>query len=168
MQATAQRRVASENHREKSMNWIADRLRRKTDPKESNAQPMQGEYDSEAGRLWHRLLEGFERDLHEYRQSGDAGFQRVSEFECRISNPAAHTAAIVAADMPAQTIRYDYEPLGKDTAVPERGILTIRKSSLSFELYSADQRLSLEEARQLILEPLLFPKLPGDLGATDT
>ncbi|PYV98817.1 MAG: hypothetical protein DMG89_10000 [Acidobacteria bacterium] len=151
------------------MNWIADRLRKQTDSKESGPQSVQRGYDSEARRLWSRFVQGFERDLDAYRQQkGNADLQRVSEFGCRVSNPAANTAVTVAADMSDQTIRYAYEPLAKATAVPEDGILTIRKAGRSLELYSADQKLTLEEARRLILEPLLFPTLPDDLEATVT
>jgi hypothetical protein len=151
------------------MIWIADRLRKQTDSKESGAQSVQRRYDSEAGRLWSRFVQGVERDLGAYRQQkGNADLQRVSKFECRVSNPAANTAVTVAADMSDQTIRYAYEPLAKDSAVPEEGILTIRKSGRLLELYSADQRLTLEEARRLILEPLLFPTLPEDIEAPGT
>jgi len=151
------------------MNWITDRLRQHPDSQESNAQSVQRGYDSEARRLWSRFVQGVERDLGAYRQQkGNADLRRVSEFECRVSNPAANTAVTVAADMSDQTIRYAYEPLAKATAVPEEGILTIRKSGRLLELYSADQRLTLEEARRLILEPLLFPTLPDDLEAAGT
>jgi len=102
------------------MNWIADRLRKQTDSKESGPQSVQRGYDSEARRLWSRFVQGFERDLDAYRQQkGNADLQRVSEFGCRVSNPAANTAVTVAADMSDQTIRYAYEPLAKATAVPE-------------------------------------------------
>jgi len=76
---------------------------------------------------------------------------------CRISNPAAHIAALVTADMSAQTIQYTYEPESADSAVPEGGVLSLRPSEHWVELYSADQRLTSDQARQLILEPLLFP-----------
>ena len=75
------------------MNWIADRLRKQTDSKESGPQSVQRGYDSEARRLWSRFVQGFERDLDAYRQQkGNADLQRVSEFGCRVSNPAANTA----------------------------------------------------------------------------
>lgn len=153
------------------MNWIADRLRlrQQTDSEQDNRQSAPAGYVSEAARLWDRFVQGFERDLEQYRQQkGDADFQRLSEFEFRVSNSPANTAVMVTAAMSDQTIRYSYEPLAKETAVPEEGIFTIRKSSRSVELYSADQKLTLEDARRLILEPLLFPALPDDLGATGT
>ena len=150
------------------MNWIADRLRQ-TDSPGGNRESTQGGNDSEAARLWDRFVRGVERDLDAYRrQKGNADLQRVSEFECRVSNADANTAVIMTVDFSGHTVRYGYEPLAKDTAVPEEGILTIRTSDRSSHLYSADQKLTLEEARKLILEPMLFPSLPDDLEATDT
>jgi hypothetical protein len=64
---------------------------------------------------------------------------------------------LITVDFSAHTIRYIYEPEDLDVAVPEQGILTLRPSNASVELYSADQRLSSNEARRMILEPLLFP-----------
>jgi hypothetical protein len=152
------------------MNWIADRLRQREDSRENvTTQSAQTMHDSEAERLWTRLLNGFEGDVQEYRRlGGDANFQQVSGFQCRISNPVTNTAAVVTADLSAETLEYSYEAMGKDTAVPENGIFTLRKSSESLEIFSADQKLNLEEARRLILEPLLFPNRPGNLQATGT
>lgn len=42
--------------------------------------------------------------------------------------------------------------------VPEGGILSIRKSPRgTAEFYTADERLTSEETRQVLLEPVLFP-----------
>jgi hypothetical protein len=41
--------------------------------------------------------------------------------------------------------------------------MTLRPADGSVDLYSADQQLTSEQARQLVLEPLLFPTLPTDL-----
>jgi hypothetical protein len=62
----------------------------------------------------------------------------------------------------------EYESDQEKTAVPEKGILTLRSSDASVDLYSADQRLTSEQARQLVLEPLLSPTLPTDLASTGT
>jgi len=90
--------------------------------------------------------------------NGDAEFKQLSDLSCRISNSVAHVAALVTADKSAQTIQYTYEPEDADTAVPEGGVLSLRPTEHWVELYSADQRLTSDQARQLILEPLLFPK----------
>jgi hypothetical protein len=150
------------------MNWIADRLRRDSS-KNLTKQSGPTAFDSEAERLWARLRSGFEQDVQDFRRlNGEADFQQLSALQCRIANPATNTAAVVTADISAQTVEYSYEAMGKDTAVPENGILRLRNSAHSLELFSADQKLSLEAARRLILEPLLFPNLPGELEPTGT
>src|SRR5213076_1360 len=70
---------------------------------------------------------------------------------------------IVTGDLEAQIIEYHYEPEDKNTTVPENGILTLRKSDRSIDIYSADQKLNSEQARRLILEPMLFPGPSNDL-----
>jgi hypothetical protein len=68
----------------------------------------------------------------------------------------------VKGDLVEQVIRYTYEPEDAQTAVPEEGILSVRDSGHSAELYSADQLVSPEQARKLILEPLFFAGTPSD------
>ena len=151
------------------MNWIADRLRRQTDSQERNRQSRQEGNDSEAARLWDRFVQRVERDLDAYRrEKRNADLQRVSDVQYRVSNTDANTAVIITVDFSDHIVRYAYEPLSKRTAVPEEGILTIRTSGRSLHLYSADQKLTVEQACRLILEPLLFPSLPDDLEATGT
>ena len=144
-----------------TMGWIADQFESRAasqsteNPDESNAQG----FEVKADDTWTKLMEGFRQDVEEFqRLNGDAEFKQLSDLSCRISNSAAHVAALVTADMSAQTIHYTYEPEDADTAVPEGGVLSLRPSEHWVELYSADQRLTSDQARQLILEPLLFPK----------
>jgi len=74
----------------------------------------------------------------------------------------------VNADLAARTISYSYEPQQTNIAVPEPGLLALREGRNSVELYSADQRLSPEQARRMILEPLLSPGIPMELRKTAT
>jgi len=53
------------------------------------------------------------------------------------------------------------EPQQTNIAVPEPGLLGLREGRNSVELYSADQRLSPEQARRMMLEPLLSPGIPN-------
>ncbi len=69
---------------------------------------------------------------------------------------------MLTADAEAHVIRYEYEAEGTDTAVPEGGILSLRGGAQGVEIYSADERLSPEDARRLVLEPLLFPQTPTE------
>ncbi|HEY4679227.1 MAG TPA: hypothetical protein VIJ01_18820, partial [Candidatus Angelobacter sp.] len=55
---------------------------------------------------------------------------------------------------------YDYTAINQRSAgVPEGGMLSMRQSRRGdVEFYSADERLTSEETRQVLLEPLLFPR----------
>jgi len=144
------------------MGWIADQFESQSTSQsneDSGEVRAQGSFEVKAEQTWANLMDGFRQDVEEFqRLNGDAEFKKVSDFSCRISNPKAHVAALVSADMEAQTIQYTYEPEDADIAVPEGGVLSLRPCDHWVELYSADQRLTSEQARQLILEPLLFPK----------
>lgn len=113
--------------------------------------------DVQAGRTWSELVRGFKNDVAHLEDSNqEAVCEQISEFQCRISNPSAKTAVVVTADLAARTISYSYEPEDKKTAVPEQGILALRREGNSMNLYSADQQLSAGQVRRLILEPLQF------------
>jgi hypothetical protein len=144
------------------MGWIADQFESQSTSQsneDSGDARAQGSFEVKAEQTWANLMDGFRQDVEEFqRMNGDAEFKKVSDLNCRISNLKAHVAALVSADMEAQTIQYTYEPEDADIAVPEGGVLSLRPCEHWVELYSADQRLTSEQARQLILEPLLFPK----------
>ena len=91
------------------------------------------------------------------RMNGKADFKRQSDFQCRISNSEVGAALVLTADLPAQSIQYNYEAEQKNIAVPEGGFLSLRSSDSGVALYSADQQLTTEQAQRLVLEPLLFP-----------
>ena len=66
----------------------------------------------------------------------------------------------ISADTAAGSIHYEYQAEEKSVAVPEGGFLSLRALGSGVALYSADQQLTTEQARRLILEPLLFPPAP--------
>jgi hypothetical protein len=145
------------------MGWIADQFESRApsqSTENSNESSAENSFEVKAEDTWTKLMDGFRQDVDEFqRLNGDADFKQISDSSCRISNPRAHVAALVTADMSAETIQYTYEPEDADTAVPEGGVLSLRPCEHWVELYSADQRLTSDQARQLILEPLLFPKV---------
>lgn len=104
------------------MGWIADQFESRTTSQSnenSGEARAQGSFDMKAEQTWANLTDGFRQDVEEFqRLNGDAEFKKVSDLSCRISNPAAHVATLVSADMEAQTIQYTYEPEDADTAVP--------------------------------------------------
>jgi hypothetical protein len=59
-------------------------------------------------------------------------------------------------------VRYTYSALNQRSAgVPEGGMLSMRHSpSGQVEFYSADERLTSEETRHVLPEPMLFPRQP--------
>jgi len=164
--------LADEGHlktliRETEMGWVTDQIMRRADHREEQHWPEtlgESSVELRAEQRWAHLTEGFKRDVEEFnRHKGNAAFQQISGSELRISNRAASTAVIVTADLEAQIIEYHYEPEDKNTTVPENGILTLRKSDRSIDIYSADQKLNSERVRRLILEAVLFPGPSSDL-----
>jgi hypothetical protein len=149
------------------MGWVTGQIMRRAGHREEQNSPKtsaESPLELRAEQRWAHLAEGFKRDIEEFnRHKGNAAFQQISDSELRISNPAASTAVIVSADLDAEIIEYHYEPEDENTAVPEDGILTLRKSDRSIDIYSADQKLNSEQARRLILEPMLFPGPSNDL-----
>ena len=147
------------------MGWIEEQFERRvrTESLASSGQnPLEMRFEALASDKWQDLLRGLEHDIDEYRRlGGDADFTQVSDQQCRITNPDPGVTAEVTADPTAHTIQYTFTSAAANTAVPEGGFFSIRRSGgKGAELYSADQRVSDEQARRMILEPLLFPNPP--------
>jgi len=107
------------------------------------------------------LSGNYEADVKEINErSGDADFKTLSDHEIRVSSDVTKIAVIVTVDLSAHTIQYIYEPEDARIAVPEQGILTMRPAASGIDLYSADERLTSNQARRLILEPLFFANPP--------
>lgn len=144
------------------MGWVEDEYQNR-----SRMQPEQTEsaselrFESREQRKWNELTAGLEQDVKEYqRVGGSANFDRVSDTQVRVSNARSGIAVLLNADLEAHMIHYNYESESERTAVPEGGVLSLRSSDAGAELYSSDQRLNSDEARRLVLEPLLFPRAP--------
>ena len=143
------------------MGWVTDNFRKRMHlgSRESNhGQSSNGSFESQADRKWTELVRALELDTEEFRgMNGKADFKQQSDFQCRISNPEVGAALVLTADLPARSIQYSYEAEHKNVAVPEGGFLSLRSGDSGVALYSADQQLTTEQARRLVLEPLLFP-----------
>lgn len=157
------------------MNWIKKELQKSdggTKPHGGTADlsdDANSRLETRATQCWHEVTKGFAQDVKEFQAvEGGVQFEQSSEFQCRITNPAAGISVQVSADVAQLAIRYDYQSEGQKAGVPEGGVLTIRDGGRSVELYSADQRLTLEQARKLVLEPVLFPNKSGALEQTGT
>jgi hypothetical protein len=157
------------------MNWVLRDLQKSAEDAQTASEESASDRDvnspleARATQCWQRLAQGFAEDVKEFTKlNGTATFDQSSDSECRISNPAAAIATKVSADIPELMIRYDYQSEGRNAGVPEGGVLTIRDAGHAVELYSADQRLTREQARKLILEPVLFPNKSDALEQTGT
>lgn len=149
------------------MGWAAKQSGEDAAAEPDNAQ--ESAFAAKAETAWGNLLKGFQREVEEFqRRGGDASFSRLSSVQCRISSPDARTAVMVTTDLSAHTIEYIYEPEDANTAVPEQGLLSMRPTAESIDLYSSDQKLTSEQACRLILEPLLFPPEASPLKPTGT
>jgi hypothetical protein len=107
---------------------------------------------------WNELVRGIEQEVEEFgRLHKKPDFKQASDFQYRISNSEIGVALLLTADIPAGAIHYEYEAEEKNVPVPEGGFLSLRTVACAVALYSADQQLTTEQARRMILEPLLFP-----------
>jgi hypothetical protein len=106
---------------------------------------------------WQQLANDVRADVEEFsRIVSPAEFSPQSEVEFRVGR--SPLALVVRADLENHNIHYDYNSDDQRAAAPEGGILSMRLSRYGrVDLYSADERLTDEEARRMLLEPVLFP-----------
>ena len=146
------------------MTWIREQFERRMHANNPGIgeSPTEISFESKVELKWKELLEGLKRDVEEYRRlGGTVDLVEQSELACRISNQDIGVGALIIADPEAHTVQYTFEPDSEGTAVPEGGFFSMRGSSRhGADLYSADQLVSVEECRRMILEPLLFPAPP--------
>jgi hypothetical protein len=113
-----------------------------------------------ARQRWIQLGDELKADVQEFsaHHSG-AEFSSPGDDVYRVLYSESGLELEIMADFDAQVVRYDYKPTGSSTAgVPQGGILSMRQSRRGgVEFYSADECLTSEEARQVLLEPVLFP-----------
>jgi len=143
------------------MGWVTDNFSKRmhlANRQSNHGQNSDDSFESRANRKWTELVHALQLDTEEFRRmNGKADFKQPSDFQCRISNSEVGAALVLTADLPAHSIQYNYEAEQKNVAVPEGGFLSLRSGDSGFALYSADQQLTTEQARRLVLEPLLFP-----------
>src|SRR5438128_10678767 len=125
------------------MGWVTGQIMRRAGHREeqnSPETPVESSVELRAEQRWALLTEGFKRDVEEFnRHKGNAAFKQISASELRISNPAAGTPVIVTGDRAAQLTEYHCEPGDTTTTVPERGIVSLRTSDRSVDVFPAVQ-----------------------------
>ena len=118
------------------------------------------DFVSAARQRWAALGKELKADVEQFNsRQGGADFSEGPENRFRIRNSTTGLELALIADFTGQRIDYDYAQVNDRTAgAPEGGILSMRQTPEgAVEFYSADERLTPEEARQILLEPVLTP-----------
>jgi hypothetical protein len=145
------------------MGWIQEHLRQ-TSQKSGNQASPEDQFASAARARWVDLGKELRADVAEFNSHGSgADLATDGENRYRVRNSSSGLELTLTADFDNRTARYDYSAINQRSAgVPEGGMLSMRQSRRgAVEFYSADERLTSEETRQVLLEPLLFPKQPA-------
>ena len=137
------------------MGWIEDHLRR-SPQSSSSANP----FTEQAQRRWSQLGQELQADVDEFNahQQG-AAFSQPTTNQFLVTNAVSGLQLVITADFDGHIIRYVYSAINDSSAgIPEGGMLSMRQSRHGdVEFYSADERLTSEETREILLEPVLFP-----------
>lgn len=122
----------------------------------------EGQFAQAALQHWQRLGSELKADVEQFnRDGGSASFSHPSANEYRVSNSDSGLEVIVVADPEDHIVRYDFVRTNHQSAgAPEGGILSMRMGKAGVEFYSSDQPVNAEEARGLLLDPVLNPPVP--------
>jgi hypothetical protein len=139
------------------MGWITQEFCSRRPPQPSQASPQA--LQQAVANSWLELRDGLQADVAEFnRWGGVAVFEAASGEQVVISEPASGLQVRVTADLSARNLRYEFEALRDEVPAPEGGFFSIHISSQGqAELFSADQPLTGEQARRVLLQPVLFP-----------
>jgi hypothetical protein len=142
------------------MGWIQD-YRRQSSQNAHGQLDQESQFAAAARSRWRELGDELRADVAEFNKP-DTGAELAVEGEdtYRVRNSGSGLELVLKADFENHSVRYDYAAINQQSAgVPEGGMLSMRQSRRGdVEFYSADERLTSEETRQVLLEPLLFPK----------
>ena len=142
------------------MGWIQDYRRQSSQNAHDQLDP-ESQFAAAARSRWRELGDELRADVAEFNKPGTGAELAVEgEDTYRVRNSGSGLELVLKADFENHSVRYDYAAINQQSAgVPEGGMLSMRQSRRGdVEFYSADERLTSEETRQVLLEPLLFPK----------
>lgn len=142
------------------MGWIQD-YRRHSSQESRPQEDAETQFAAAARSRWQELGNELRADVAEFNKQGTGADLAVEgEDTYRVQNSSAGLELALKADFENHSVSYDYAAINQRSAgVPEGGMLSMRQSRRGdVEFYSADERLTSEETRQVLLEPLLFPK----------
>ena len=139
------------------MGWITQELSRRRPAQRPQASDQA--WQQAAANLWLELRDGLQADVNEFKRWGGAAiFEALGQEEVAISEPTTGLLVRLQADLPDRNLRFEFRALREGVPAPEGGFFSIRISSAGQEeLFSADQLLSCEQARRVLLQPVLFP-----------
>ena len=145
------------------MGWIQEHRRQTSKNADQQSDP-EGQFAEAARARWQELGDELRADVEEFNKQGTgADLATEGEDRYRVQNSSSGLELVLTADFGNHSVRYDYAAISQGSAgVPEGGMLSMRQPrSGTVEFYSSDERLTSEETRQVLLEPLLFPKQPA-------
>lgn len=125
---------------------------------DTNPEDTQTTFADAARRRWRRLGEELHASVVQFNaEKGSADFSQPSVNQLYLSSLQSGLQLTITADFAERIIRYCYEQVNdKSAGVPDGGILSMRESPQGgVEFYSADEKLTAEETRQILLEPIL-------------
>lgn len=142
------------------MGWIQNYRRRSSEDVSESQAGAEIRFNDAARQRWRQLGEELKSDVAEFNaRRQEASFSQDGNNVYRIRSSASGLELVLRADFDDCLVRYEFAAVNNQTAgAPEGGILSIRQSRRgTAEFYSADERLTSEETRQVLLEPVLFP-----------
>jgi hypothetical protein len=145
------------------MGWIAEEFDRLNLTNVGTSPDwLERQLEHAALNKWLELRDALQADVAEFnRYVSGASFEQISESQVRIAG--RELAVLIVADAVEHNIRYDYEARQKQVAAPEGGFFSMRISpSGQAQIFSADQEVALEQARRMLLQPVLFPAEPSE------
>ena len=125
------------------------------------ANPINNEaqFAQAAVQHWQNLGQELKAEVEQFnRNGGSASFSQPSAHEYRVSNSDSGLAVVVVADPADHIVRYEFARTNRQSAgAPESGMLSMRMGKAGVEFYSSDQPVGADEARGLLLDPVLNP-----------
>jgi hypothetical protein len=139
------------------MGWIEQHLHR---GQRNPGKAPERQYADAAEQRWERLGKELQADVDEFNshQSG-ANFSHPSANQFTVRSSLSGLELTITADFKNRTISYAYSAINdKSKGTPEGGIVSMRQcKNGTVEFYSADEQLTSEQTREILLEPVLFP-----------
>ena len=127
-----------------------------------SANPIHDEHTFTEAALqhWRQLGEELRSDVNEFNgRGGSALFSQPESLEYRISNSESGLEVRIVADPNGHRAEYDFHRTNDNSAgAPDGGILSMRAGRNGVEFFSSDQPLTPEQARNVLLDPILHPR----------